>query len=194
MDVFAGAEKEGLPRYTPVDEYASFRHRRRHRRRFIKFLVLALLGYTVYQNWPTKSHGPSGAWTPHALRIDRLQSELAHCSKLRSVPQDPSGPRERNARYVDGQKAVLIRNATVWTGEPAIGTSEEDARAGKGYSWAKADIYLEHGLIKQISPSIDLSMLATDHEVYDAKGRMLTAGIVDMHSHAGESTAQASPV
>ncbi len=79
----------------------------------------------------------------------------------------------------------LIRNATVWVGEPAEGTSAEDARAGGGYSWATADVLLEYGLIKRVEAAIAAESLSGDYVVWDAKGRQLTAGIVDMHSHAG---------
>ncbi|KAK5703813.1 hypothetical protein LTR97_002826 [Elasticomyces elasticus] len=176
-------EKDGLPRYTPLDEHVPRPRRRRHGPpRVIKVLILSLIGYTIYTHWnptPQRHH-------VSMLSTERLQAEHAHCSKLRSVPKDPSGPRERNTRYLDGQKAVLIRNATVWTGEPAAGTTEKEARGGGGYSWIQADVLLEHGLIKQVSSDIDVSTLSSDHEIWDAHGRLLTAGIVDMHSHAGD--------
>jgi hypothetical protein len=44
---------------------------------------------------------------------------------------------------------------------------------------------LEYGLIKRVDPSITLSSVAADTVVFDARGRPLTAGIIDMHSHAG---------
>ncbi|KAK4892215.1 hypothetical protein LTR27_009224 [Elasticomyces elasticus] len=176
-------EKDGLPRYTPVDEHLTRPRRRRHGPpRIIKVLILSLIAYAVYTHWnatPQREH-------VSLLSTERLQAEHAHCEKLRSVPKDPSGARERNARYLDGQKAVLIRNATVWSGEPAAGTTEEEAREGKGYSWIQADVLLEHGLIKQVASSISVSTISSDYETWDAKGRLLTAGIVDMHSHAGD--------
>ncbi|KAK1818936.1 hypothetical protein LTR12_006624 [Friedmanniomyces endolithicus] len=181
-------DKEVLPRYTPVDEYVVVRHRRRNRRRFVKLLVLSLLGYVVYHHWSSGDDRAIERQHTSTLSVERLQADYAHCSKLRSVAQDPSGPRERNARYLDGQKAVLIRNATVWTGEPATGTSAEDAHDGKGYSWVRADVLLEHGLIKRVEPDISTAVLPTDCEIWNAHGRLLTAGIVDMHSHAGDDS------
>ncbi|KAK1083580.1 hypothetical protein LTR48_006160 [Friedmanniomyces endolithicus] len=181
-------DKEGLPRYTPVDEHVVVRHRRRNRRRFVKLLVLSLLGYVVYHHWSSGDDRAIERQHTSTLSVERLQADYAHCSKLRSVAQDPSGPRERNARYLDGQKAVFIRNATVWTGEPATGTSAEDAHDGKGYSWVRADVLLEHGLIKRVEPDISTATLPTDCEIWNAHGRLLTAGIVDMHSHAGDDS------
>ncbi|KAK5708530.1 hypothetical protein LTR17_020616 [Elasticomyces elasticus] len=176
-------EKEGLPRYTPVDEHVTRPRRRRHGPpRIIKVLILSLIAYAVYTHWNTTPQHQHVS----LLSTERLQAEYAHCEKLRSVPKDPSGPRERNARYLDGQKAVLIRNATVWTGEPAAGPTDEEAREGKGYSWIQADVLLEHGLIKKVASNIDVSTVSSDHEIWDAHGRLLTAGIVDMHSHAGD--------
>ncbi|KAI1817051.1 amidohydrolase [Poronia punctata] len=122
------------------------------------------------------------------LSIEKLQDDLEVCSKLRSKPKDPIGAgRDRNARYIDGHQPTLIKNATIWIGEPAKGTSAEDARAGIGYSWVNGDVFLEHGLIKkvQVDKTINVKSLPTDTLVWDAQGRRLTSGIIDMHSHAG---------
>ncbi|KAF2773038.1 hypothetical protein EJ03DRAFT_380292 [Teratosphaeria nubilosa] len=179
-------EKEGLPRYSSVDEYASLRARRRFHKRIAKFATLATVGLICISQW-TKSN-TNARQSNGLLSVERLQADYATCSKLRSVPHDPSGPRERNARYMDGHKPVLIRNATVWTGEPVTGTSPEDARIGKGYEWVQADVLTEHGLIKQVQSNIDLSTLSSETEIWNAHGRLLTTGIVDMHSHAGVNT------
>jgi hypothetical protein len=129
---------------------------------------------------------PNPDVTIHGLSVKRLQDNLATCEKLRKKPQDPIGAgRERNARYIDGHTPTLIKNATVWVGEPAAGTSPEAARKGAGFSWINADVYLEYGLIKRVESSIALSSVASDTVVFNAKGRPLTAGIIDMHSHAG---------
>ncbi len=73
----------------------------------------------------------------------------------------------------------------MWVGEPAEGTSAEAARAGKGYSWITADVLLQYGLIVKVEANIATDSLPDDYEVWDAKGRQLTAGLLDMHSHAG---------
>lgn len=179
-------EKDVLPRYSPVDEYALYRRRRRIRQRIMKIVILACLIYVCYSRWAEHRlnghrHGQSGVF----LSIDRLQADYATCNKLRSKPRDPSGPRERNARYIEGHKPYLIRNATVWTGDPEAGTSPEDSRAGKGHSWIHADVLMEYGLIKRVERDIAETDLPTDCVIYDAHGRQLTSGIVDMHSHAG---------
>ena len=175
-------EKEGLPRYSTTDEYAVVRHRRRYHRRFIRLLLVVFIGYNVWQ-YAAPPHPERSSSS--LLSSERLNLDHASCSKLRSVPQDPSGHRERNGRYLDGHKPVLIRNATVWTGEPAPGTSADDARSGKGYSWIRSDVYLEQGLIKRVAADISIASLPENCTVWNANGRLLTSGIVDMHSHTG---------
>ena len=178
-------EKDGLPRYSPIDEYARYRRRRRRGPPWIvKLAILACLGYTLY-TWriPRRSFQSSHPGNEQ-LSTERLQADYAVCSKLRSTPIDPNGQRNRSSRYVEGHKPVLIRNATVWTGEPIAGTTPEDAHVGKGYSWTHADVYLEYGLIKRVEPDIWEADLPTEYILYNAQGRQLTSGIVDMHSHA----------
>lgn len=178
-------EEDGLPKYTALDQYPPS-HGRTRRRKVRRLLCLTLLVTIFYLAWTTQS--TVQRQDQLFLSVQRLQDDYATCAKLRSTASDPSGHRERNARYIDGHKAVLIRNATVWTGEPAPGTSAEDAHNGKGYSWISADVFMEHGLIKRVEAGIDEASLSGEYDVYDARGRQLTSGIVDMHSHAGVDT------
>ena len=183
-------EKDGLPKYTPIDEGAGHhvRRSRRRRRHFViaRLVAVTLLGYLAYSAFTSEANSARKQHGGGLLSTEKLRADYATCSKLRSKPQDPSGPREVSARYIDGHAAVLIKNASVWIGEPAAGTSTEDARAGKGYSWVQSDVFLQHGLIKQVEPSISAADLLVNYTIYQANGRRLTAGIVDMHSHAGD--------
>ncbi|KAI1339822.1 amidohydrolase [Xylariaceae sp. FL0016] len=178
------SEKGDLPPYTAV---AAPEWRRRHwvrRSRGIRFVALACLAFIVYAQWWQISSSP-GAGSSQ-LSVQRLHEDLAVCAKLRSKPQDPIGfGRDRNARYIEGHKPTLIKNATIWIGEPAEGTNEENARKGKGFSWINGDVYLEYGLIKEVGNDIDVGTLSADVILFDAKGRRLTTGIIDMHSHSG---------
>lgn len=196
-------EKNGLPPYSavavagpPMSSHRQIPGRRHIRRsRAARLLVLSFLAFIVYAQWkqiPAGSRNGGGgssepaAVTRHGLSITQLQADRAVCSKLRSTPQDPIGlGRERNARYIDGHKPTLIRNATVWVGEPAAGTSAEDARAGKGFKWVTADVYVQYGLIQEVGKDISAASLPKDTIIWDAKGRQLTAGVIDMHSHTG---------
>ncbi|KAL2163222.1 hypothetical protein VTH06DRAFT_5278 [Thermothelomyces fergusii] len=167
-----------------------WRRRRPRRSNTLRYLAMGCLCFIAFAQWKQLSRRPLPPRDPdltlHGLSVKRLQDDLATCAKLRRIPQDPVGlGRDRNARYIDGHAPTLIKNASVWVGEPAPGTPPDAARKGAGYSWIKADVYLEYGLIKRVEDSIDLSTVASDAVVYDAKGRPLTAGIIDMHSHAG---------
>jgi imidazolonepropionase-like amidohydrolase len=46
-------------------------------------------------------------------------------------------------------------------------------------------VFVDKGLIISVEPNINPSDLPHNTEIFDAGGRQLTAGIVDMHSHAG---------
>ncbi|KAL1639374.1 hypothetical protein SLS58_007955 [Diplodia intermedia] len=176
-------EKDGLPTYAAAANQPASQPRRRFRKsRSLKVIAVACLVYLAYAQWHQPSIAPHRTTT---LSLERLQADLATCAKLQHKPQDPVGQRARNGRYIEGHKPTLIKNATVWVGEPATGTSEEDAHAGKGYSWLQSDVFLEHGLIKSVGANIAAASLPSDVQVYDAQGRPLTAGVVDMHSHAG---------
>lgn len=184
-------EKAGLPPYSAVSlpppasvtaHGCRLRGRRAMRRsRGVRLFALACLAFLAFAQW--KQMQPSAELK---LSLKKLNDDLATCKKLRTKPQDPSGlGRDKNARYIDGGKPTLIKNATIWVGEPVEGTSEEDARAGKGWEWISGDVFLEHGLIKRVETNIPSDSLSDETIIYDAEGRQLTSGIIDMHSHAG---------
>jgi hypothetical protein len=194
------AEKNGLPPYSAIAgspaqplPLAWHQQGRRHvrRSRAVRLMALCFVAFIVYAQWRQIPASPpnnsrSEAVSANGLSISKLQADLALCSKLRAKPTDPIGlGRERNARYIDGHKPTLIRNATVWVGEPAEGTPPEAARAGQGWEWISADVFLEYGLIKQVGKDIAIANLPKDTIVWEANGRQLTAGVIDMHSHSG---------
>ncbi|KAG9243939.1 amidohydrolase [Calycina marina] len=175
--------KGGLPQYSPLNNEPKSQRRSRIRRsRTAKLIALGSLVFVAYAQWTQLRQQTSKAGL---LSIDRLQADLKTCEKLQHKPKDPSGPREKNARYIDGHKPTLIRNATVWVGEPAAGTSAKEANAGKGYGWVTSDILIGNGLIMQVEPNISIDGLPENTEIWEAEGRQLTAGIIDMHSHTG---------
>jgi hypothetical protein len=208
MSVSAKEKLDELPPYDTEAEGArlpsswqqpAWRSARKVRRsRALRFLVLACIVFIAYAQWrqmQSFSLRPkaitSHTLNTHSLSIARLQEDLATCAKLAHKPSDAAGAgRSKNARYIDGHKPTLIRNALVWTGEPAPGHSysEAEVRAGKGYGWTKHDLLLQHGIIASISDageSLSSDAVPDDAVTYDAHGRPLTSGIVDMHSHAG---------
>ncbi|TPX18508.1 uncharacterized protein E0L32_011621 [Thyridium curvatum] len=182
-------DKGGLPPYSAVGDSSSsprwreLRQRRMRRSRAFKLVGLGALLFIVYAQWTqlSQSRIPSTR-----LSLARLQQDLETCKTLRHKPQDPIGlGRERNARYVEGIKPTLIQNATVWVGEPVEGTPADQARNGSGYAWITADVFVQQGLIMRVESKISPASLPKDTVCWDAKGRQLTSGIVDMHSHAG---------
>ncbi|KAI6482954.1 hypothetical protein MCOR14_005243 [Pyricularia oryzae] len=178
----------------PIAWRRGFRHRRGgngfRRSRALRVLVLGFLGFIVYAQWrqiqPVEEDVSSASAKAPTLNITQLRSNAATCVKLRQKPADPPGPgREKNARYIEGGRPTLIKNATVWTGEPTEGTLPDDARRGAGFEWIRdVDILLRNGLIVEVGPSGSIRS-TQDTITYDARGRPLTAGIIDMHSHAG---------
>ncbi|KAI0475394.1 hypothetical protein GGR56DRAFT_675529 [Xylariaceae sp. FL0804] len=178
-------EESELPPYSAVAVPQWRRRRLARRTRSLTFVGLACLVFIVYAQW-TQLSSPRPNVASTRLSAARLRADLETCAELRSKPKDPIGAgRERNARYVAGHRPTLITNATIWVGEPVTGTSDEDARAGKGYSWVNGDVYLEHGLVKKVGSDLEASLRDSDVVIFDARGRPLTSGIIDMHSHAG---------
>ena len=168
-----------LPTYTDATRPWIKRRRRTRLARFVALAFAAYLATGVYRIASNTAKPKS------LLSITELNHDYATCAKLRRVPTEDHESRVVNKRWVNGTKPLLIRNATVWTGEPTAGSTEEEARSGKAYTWITSDIYVDLGLIQKIAPNISGGDLPQDTEVFEAHGRQLTAGIVDMHSHAG---------
>ncbi|KAL0074749.1 hypothetical protein J3Q64DRAFT_1202866 [Phycomyces blakesleeanus] len=76
--------------------------------------------------------------------------------------------RHRNPRAVSKEKLLLIKNGQIWLND----------------RYLHGDILIEDGLITAVDKDIDVP----DARVIDAKGRIVTPGIVDMHSHMAGSS------
>ncbi|KAJ4368708.1 hypothetical protein N0V86_009617 [Didymella sp. IMI 355093] len=175
---------EALPTYddaTTVTTPRPWLHRRQ-KRRTLRIFGAAVLTYLAYSTVRIANNTEPPI---NSLSIAKLQQDHVVCASLRQKPIESSAHRDHNKRWVKSTKPVLIRNATVWTGEPIAGTSDEDARAGKGWGWIAADVLTDKGLIVSVQPNIKDGDLPHGTEIFEANGRQLTAGIVDMHSHAG---------
>jgi imidazolonepropionase-like amidohydrolase len=72
-------------------------------------------------------------------------------------------------KFKNRYSAILIKNATVWTNSGDTVLKEYD-------------VYIVEGKIVRIAPNIDAPRLAYA-KVIDAKGKHLTPGIIDEHSH-----------
>jgi hypothetical protein len=180
---------EDLPTYRDAT-YSGSTHRhaglnRQRKRKIVRLAAVTCLAYLTYYAYKIAGNTTKPA---SILSITQLDQDYATCSALRKRPSQIAESRHYNKRWIKGTPPLLIRNATIWTGEPISGTTEEDARAGKGWSWMKSDVLVERGLIVKIAEDISTHRLPHDTEIFEAKGRLLTAGVVDMHSHAGLSS------
>jgi imidazolonepropionase-like amidohydrolase len=173
---------EDLPTYRDATTPGHAWLNRRRKRRTARLMATACLVYLAYYAYKIASNTAKPART---LSASLLNDNYATCTSLRRKPGQVKVEREYNKRWVKGTRPLLIRNASIWTGEPAPGTSEGDARAGKGWFWIPSDVFVHKGLIVQVAKSIPIQDLPHDTNVFEARGRLLTAGIVDMHSHAG---------
>ena len=178
---------DGLPTYTDATSNVPAKSKpswgvRPRRSRMIRVLAAGVLLYLAFSAYAI-NHVTTKPDNP--LSVGQLHADYATCATLRRKPLEISATRDHNKRWVKGTKPLLIRNATVWTGEPVAGISEEDARAGKGWSWTPSDVFVDRGLIVRLGRDIEVESLPHDTDVYEANGRLLTSGIVDMHSHAG---------
>ncbi|KAJ6595658.1 composite domain of metallo-dependent hydrolase [Mycena vulgaris] len=111
----------------------------------------------------------------HAERI------LAQCRALhvKPAPAPSFHLRTESDRFQPGTRAVLVKNATIWTGRV------------DGLEVLKGDIFMDGGIIVATGV-VEQSLLDLhEHDVVDAQGAWVTPGIVDMHSHlsAGSSPA-----
>ncbi|KZT28937.1 carbohydrate esterase family 9 protein [Neolentinus lepideus HHB14362 ss-1] len=86
--------------------------------------------------------------------------------------------RSYSDRFAPGTKPVLIKNARIWTG------------AQNGTEVIKGGILLDRGLIKEVGHVSRGTLDKFKHNLveYDAEGRWVTPGIVDLHSHIGDAS------
>ncbi|KAF7375144.1 Carbohydrate esterase family 9 protein [Mycena sanguinolenta] len=81
--------------------------------------------------------------------------------------------RTQSDRFQPGTRAVLVKNATIWTGRV------------DGLEVLKGDIFMDGGIVVSVGV-IEQSVLDShEHDIVDAQGAWVTPGIVDMHSHLG---------
>lgn len=105
-----------------------------------------------------------------------IQDTLHRCLQLNSVPGPPRDfhLRTTSDHYEPGTTAVLLKNASIWTGRAS------------GSEVIHGDILLDKGLIKAVGDiAPDKLRGCDDLTVINLHGAWVTPGIVDMHSHLG---------
>lgn len=134
-----------------------------------------------------KSQSSNGTWYDASLvKTGVLKSTAKDTSKIKKdkkneeptigevyYPFSAYGRPEKHENIISKFKnrldAILIKNATVWTNESDSILME-------------TDVYIVEGKIVRIAPNIDAPKGAFA-KMIDAKGKHLTAGIIDEHSH-----------
>lgn len=118
----------------------------------------------------------------HDHRPKNARQIAARCKALRTHAGPPDDFRRRamSDRFEEGTKPVLIKRAKMWTGRK------------NGTDIIEGDILLDKGMIKSIG-NLDLKAdllapYAGRLDIVDANGAWLTPGIVDVHSHLGDSS------
>lgn len=161
---------------TPLmgDHYVLFGHR--DKRRIVVFVLLAfIVGATFY----TSTHLPTFSITdaptiansqetvvPAGISYSTFQHGLAQCETLsrpRPVAQ-PVSERTMNPRGAVNT-TLLVKNGYIWLGNQYMDGG---------------DVLVQDGVIREIAMGIDPSRA---DKVIDAGGRVVTPGIIDMHSH-----------
>lgn len=157
----------------------------------LAFVALASSGGHFFSNGGTESASQSAPINAHTI--------LATCSAL-DVPVAPPhdfAKRSTSDRFVEGTRATLIKNATIWTGND------------DGKEMIQADILLDKGIIKFVGKFSKHALLSegvdvTEYNTVHANGwvtpgyavlssylfMLILFSIVDLHSHIG---AGASP-
>ncbi|MCK9410100.1 MAG: amidohydrolase family protein, partial [Bacteroidetes bacterium] len=118
------------------------------------------------------STGKSGGWNARRIKIfetkpDTTASLVPLCASNELVYPDGAFGRKE----VPNQQDVLVKNATIWTSGPQ-GKLEE------------TDLLVAKGKIAKIGKGLSAPAGAV---IIDAKGKHLTAGLIDAHSHTAIS-------
>ncbi|BEJ10967.1 hypothetical protein CspHIS471_0103890 [Cutaneotrichosporon sp. HIS471] len=112
-----------------------------------------------------------------------IHEGMKRCAHLNQEPspEQATSARKHSDRYVKGTAPVLLKNATLWTGE----------KDGTEVLYG-ADVWLEGGVVRKISTGEDFDELfeaaknkGRSVQTVELDGAWVTPGIVDVHSHMG---------
>ncbi|KAJ3867935.1 carbohydrate esterase family 9 protein [Lentinula novae-zelandiae] len=117
---------------------------------------------------------------PYHFPARNAHLALQRCRSLKQAPGPPPNfhRRRQSDRFAPGTKPTLIRNAMIWTG------------LNNGTKTVHGDILLDKGLIMGVG-HFGTASYGSDLTVIDARGRWVTPGIVDIHSHLGDAPSPA---
>ncbi|OZJ06692.1 hypothetical protein BZG36_00425 [Bifiguratus adelaidae] len=138
-------------------------------------LLSSCLTWSLYTAAPSADVLPPAALSA-SISQDALREGLAKCARLhlRKPTAPPSKRRQVNPRHKTTHASragpQLIKKATVWTGTGSV--------------LSEVDVLLKDGLIQKVGSNVDVSDI-DQVQVIEANGRILTPGLVDLHSHLG---------
>ncbi|KAI0361764.1 carbohydrate esterase family 9 protein [Trametes cingulata] len=147
------------------------------RRRFLRFILAGATVLSVVVVQYVRLYAGLADPGDFSVRVPlRAQEYLDKCHLLTVKPGPPPDfhTRTHSDRFVPGTQPTLITNATIWTGRD------------NGLEVVQGDILLHGGIIRRVG---HLQQSALDDYAdltrIDAKGRWVSPGIVDLHSHIG---------
>ncbi|KAJ7691755.1 hypothetical protein B0H17DRAFT_1062568 [Mycena rosella] len=125
----------------------------------------------------------SSFFQPQQLTALPLHADttLARCRALdvKPAPAPSFNLRNESDRFQPGTRAVLVKNATIWTGRV------------DGLEILKGDIFMDGGIVVRTGVVEESLLASREHDVVDARGAWVTPGIIDVHSHLGVGSAPA---
>ncbi|KAI9317393.1 hypothetical protein BX666DRAFT_1856754 [Dichotomocladium elegans] len=98
------------------------------------------------------------------ISLASFEYGLTQCELAKTPKVNPPSPRTSNPRSAMTNSTLLIKNGHLWLGD----------------KYFDGDILVEQGVIREIRRGI---VVDEESRVIDAGGRVVTPGIVDMHSH-----------
>lgn len=108
---------------------------------------------------------PGISWSSFQYGLSQCESIQQQQDSNNNNQQQQQQQSRRNPRSANSGK-LLIKNGHMWLGD----------------RYLDGDLLVEDGIIRDIQPSGVIDMNSGD-QVIDAGGRVVTPGIVDMHSH-----------
>lgn len=162
------------------------RHHRRLIRRLIEICLLLSVWSLIFLHFGTSSkYSLDFPFPSRPTPIPPFVSEgVKQCEIIARPPPSPkpyTGKRKVSDRYVTGTGAVLLKNATLWTGE------EDGEEVLRG-----VNVLMDGGVIHRIGGE-DLVSLVKEKKAEEVElhGAWVTPGIVDLHSHLAVDPAPA---
>ncbi|KAI0825194.1 carbohydrate esterase family 9 protein [Trametes gibbosa] len=145
-------------------------------RRPLRVVLAAVLSLTLVHYLGLVAHLSGNASRPTLAVPLRAQEYLDKCQLLAVKPGPPPHfhTRTHSDRFVPGSPPTLITNASIWTGRD------------NGREVIHGDLLLLGGIIRRVGHLHHSALDAFgDLKRIDAKGRWVSSGIVDLHSHLG---------